>query len=206
MPVAKTTAGAIEVPDLKLEEMTIRIIGDSPLIVHCFSEKARKAILNTHEGKAKAGREKKVPHDDYLASMYYTTDGKPGLPAIMFKAAAVNAANDANIAKVLARRAFHVVGPEILPLIGTPHMREDVVRIGMGTTDIRHRAEFTEWAVDVHVVYNAGIISGSQLVNLFKTAGFGVGVGEWRPERDGTFGMFHVASADEIAAMGGMGA
>jgi hypothetical protein len=29
-------------------------------------------------------------------------------------------------------------------------------------------------------------------VNLFNVAGFAVGVGEWRPERDGSNGMFHV--------------
>lgn len=59
-----------------------------------------------------------------------------------------------------------------------------MVRIAMGTADIRHRAEFPLWAVKVPVTTNSSIISLEQLVNLFNIAGFGVGVGEWRPERD----------------------
>jgi hypothetical protein len=30
-------------------------------------------------------------------------------------------------------------------------------------------------------------------MNLLNTAGFAVGVGEWRPEKDGQYGMFRVA-------------
>lgn len=71
-------------------------------------------------------------------------------------------------------------------------MREDMVRIAMGTADVRHRAEFLEWEVTVPVTYNASIISLEQLVNLFNIAGFGVGVGEWRPERNGINGTWLV--------------
>jgi hypothetical protein len=31
-----------------------------------------------------------------------------------------------------------------------------------------------------------------------QTAGFAVGVGEWRPEKDGQYGRFHVANAEEM--------
>jgi hypothetical protein len=33
-------------------------------------------------------------------------------------------------------------------------MREDMVRIGMGTADIRYRGEFPEWSVDVPLRFN----------------------------------------------------
>jgi len=191
-----TNADVIELPELKKQSVQIRLIGDSPLIVHRFGEKARKMMLDKQMGKAKSGKEAKNPEADYQESMYRTEDGTPGFPAIAFKAAAVNAANDAGIQKVLARRAFHVAG-EIIPIEGEPAMREDVVRIAMGTADIRHRAEFKKWAVTLNVTYNAGIISLEQLINLFQIAGFGVGVGEWRPERNGTYGTFHVAGEGE---------
>lgn len=188
----KNTGNIIELPELKRQSVQIRLIGDSPLIVHRFGEKARKMMLDKQMGKAKSGKEAKNPEADYEESMYRTEDGLPGFPAIAFKAAAVNAANDAGIQKTLARRAFHVSG-EIIPIEGLPSMREDVVRIAMGTADIRHRAEFKRWAVTLDVTYNAGIISLEQLINLFQISGFGVGVGEWRPERNGTYGTFHVA-------------
>jgi hypothetical protein len=31
-----------------------------------------------------------------------------------------------------------------------------------------------------------------QIVNLFNIGGFACGVGEWRPGKDGSNGMFHV--------------
>lgn len=194
MPPSKPNV--IELPELKKHHVQIRLIGDSPLIMHRFSEKARKEMLDKMMGKAKAGKEAYDPIMEYENSMYRTEDGSPGFPAIGFKAAAVNAANDAGIQKVLARRAFHVIG-EFVPIEGEPVMREDVVRIGMGTSTVRHRAEFKHWAATLDVVFNSGIISLEQLINLFQIAGFGVGVGEWRPEKDGTFGTFHVAGEGE---------
>lgn len=195
--MAKQPSGMIELPELRRQHVQIKLVGDSPLIVHRFDEKARRAILDKQMGKAKTGRENKDPEADYRASMYRTDDGRPGFPAIAFKASAVNAANDAGIQKTLARRAFHVEG-EIIPIDGEPSMREDVVRIAMGNTDIRHRAEFKRWSVTLDIVFNAGIISLPQLINLFQIAGFGVGVGEWRPERNGIYGTFHVATEKEV--------
>ncbi len=44
---------------------------------------------------------------------------------------------------------------------------------------------------------NSGAISAEQIANLLNTAGFGVGIGEWRPEKNGSYGRFHVASTEE---------
>jgi hypothetical protein len=75
---------------------------------------------------------------------------------------------------------------------GHPDMREDMVRIGMGTADLRYRGEFKTWATTLHIRYNARAMSMEQIVNLFNIGGFACGVGEWRPGRDGSNGMFHV--------------
>ena len=104
-----------------------------------------------------------------------------------------------SVTKVAARQAFHVEG-EMVEIIGPPpSMREDVARVGMGTADLRYRGEFTPWSVELTVKFNSGLMSAEQVVNLFETAGFAVGVGEWRPERDGPFGRFHVARDGEVA-------
>lgn len=49
--------------------------------------------------------------------------------------------------------------------------------------------------------FNRNVLSAAQIVNLFNTAGFGVGIGEWRSEKDGHYGMFHVATADELRSL-----
>ena len=45
------------------------------------------------------------------------------------------------------------------------------------------------------------MLSAAQIVNLFNTAGFGVGIGEWRSEKDGQYGSFHVATEAEMRAV-----
>jgi hypothetical protein len=106
---------------------------------------------------------------------------------------------------VAARQAFHVDGEFAVIEGGEPVMREDMVRIGMGTADIRYRGEFKRWWTTIDVKHNANVMSAEQVVNLFNTAGFAVGVGEWRPERDGQFGRFHVAGDAEMRELGIIG-
>ena len=76
-----------------------------------------------------------------------------------------------------------------------PRMREDMVRVGgiSKTADIRHRAQFDNWYMDLNVSYNAnGPITLEQIVNLINLGGFTCGIGEWRPEKDGSFGTYRV--------------
>jgi hypothetical protein len=73
-----------------------------------------------------------------------------------------------------------------------------MVRVGMGTADIRYRGEFYPWFVRLNVRYNTNALSEAQILNLFNTAGFGVGIGEWRTERDGNFGSFRCADQSDM--------
>lgn len=188
----------IVLPKLNIQRIKIRLVGDTSLISHKWSEKAMKQMLDKQMKKAKQAREAKNPKKDYEDSLYKMPNGKYGFPAIAFKAAAVNACSHADgITKVVARGAFHIP-VELVQLEGKPIMRQDVVRIDMGrTADIRFRGEFKKWACEFEVAYNANIISIEQIVNLFNIAGFAIGVGEWRPQKNGNFGMFHVAGEKE---------
>lgn len=183
----------VEIPRIEIQRMIIRVIGDSPLIVHKWSEKAKKEMLDKQMKVAKKGREAKDPQRDFEESMYRLPEGGYGFPSIAFKCAAVDACRFTDGTKMtVARGAFHVEG-EFVKIDGDePRPREDMVRVGMGTADIRYRAEFVNWSADIPVSYNKHALSKEQIVNLFNLAGFGVGVGEWRPEKNGQFGRFHV--------------
>lgn len=188
---------AIDLPPLDLRIIEIKVVGDSPLICHAWSEKAKKQMLGKQMGEAQHKKAKKDPEQDYKDSLYHLPGDKFGFPAVGFKAAAVSACRFAEGVKMTeARGAFHVLG-EYVEIDGTPSPREDMVRVGMGTADIRFRGEFKEWSAVLRVRFNAASLSIAQITNLFNTAGFGVGVGEWRPEKDGSYGMFHVATGDE---------
>lgn len=191
-----TAVETVTIPPLKIETFQIKIVGDSPLITNKWSEKAKSQIRDKQTKQARGAKEAKRPEQDYENSMHRLPDGTPGFPVIGFKAAAVTACSHVSaITKVVARGAFHVSG-ELAPIKGKPRMREDMVRIAMGTADIRYRAEFPEWSTVLTVRHNPNVMSASQIINLFNTAGFAVGVGEWRPEKDGSYGMFHVEPAN----------
>lgn len=187
----------IELPPIKVQRMELTLVGDSPLICHAWSEKAKRQMLDKQMKKAKQAKEAKDPESDFHDSLYPMGDGY-GFPAVAFKAAAVSACRWADGVKMTeARGAFHVEG-ELIPIIGPePTMREDMVRVGMGTADIRYRGQFDPWRATLTLVYNTNALSPEQIINLFNIAGFGVGVGEWRPEKDGSYGRFHVATEAE---------
>lgn len=215
MATKPKSEATIELPPLNLKRIDVPIIGDSPLITHAWSKKAREQMLAKQMKKAAQGKQAKDPFRDFCESMYWldempenptekdVTKGRFGLPAVAFKAAAVTAVTTTGgMTKVMARQCFHIIGEYIQILGPPPSMREDMTRVGMGVADIRHRAEFNPWGAILPVQYNANVLSPEQLINLIRAGGFGVGVGEWRPERDGVYGRFHVAEAQEAQASG----
>jgi hypothetical protein len=207
------TAEVIIIPAIKIEELAITLIGDSPLIVHRFSEKVKREMLDKQMKKATTkAREAKNPVADFMESLYWLTlkpgehteeafeaainDGAEfGFPSIAFKSSAVSAAYRAGITKdkATSRGAFHIDG-EFVKIDGIPSMREDMVRIQGTSADIRYRGEFKEWKTTFKVRYNASVYSVEQIANFFNLGGFACGVGEWRPEKDGSYGMFHVGN------------
>ncbi len=190
-------ASPIVLPKLNLQRVQITLIGDSPLICHAWSQKAKQQMLDRQMKRAAKAKEAKNPEQDYSDSLYPHPAGGYGFPVVAFKACAVDACSQVDgLTKVSARAAFHIDG-ELVQIDGEPSMREDMVRVGLGTADIRYRGEFKRWRTTFEVVLNAGVMSPEQLVGLFDVAGFGVGVGEWRPQRDGGYGRFHVAREGE---------
>lgn len=184
----------VDVPQIKIARTDVRVVGMSPLIVHAWSEKAKRMIADKQQGAAKGAREKRDPEADYLASRYVDGEGHDCVQAHAFKSAIVDAASFSDgVTKVHLRGAVFIEG-DLLPLAFDERVRrEDMVRVGMGTADIRYRAEYRGWSVVLPIQFNANIVTPSQLVNLVNLAGFSIGVGDWRPQKDGQFGRFRVA-------------
>jgi hypothetical protein len=195
--VGSGDATGVTIPAINRQRMRVTLVGDSALISHKWSDKAKKEMLDKQMKQAKTAKAAKDPERDYRESLYEHPDGGYGFPCVAFKAAAVGACRFTDGLKMTeARGAFHVDG-ELAKIEGEPTMREDMVRVGMGTADIRYRGEFQSWRTTLEISYNADAISIGMIVNLFNLAGFGVGVGEWRPEKDGSYGRFHVAGEGE---------
>lgn len=182
----------VQIPPMSVKVVEVTIIGDSPLICHKWSDRAKRQMLDKQMKRAATAKEAKDPEKDYEETLYHHPAGGYGFPAVAFKSAAVDACSHvSDITKVQARGAFHIIG-DMVKVEGKPNPREDMVKIGMGVADIRYRAEFRKWSATLRIRYNAGLLSAEQIINLLNTAGFAIGVGDWRPEKNGSFGMFHV--------------
>ena len=221
MATKKATENLVPITPIETREVKIRIVGETPLIVHAWSEKAKRQMLEAQQGK-KAGSKKdfKNPTEDFINSLYWL-DGKPteyteeafdeavengarfGFPVKAFKAAAVSAAyrNGWTKDKVSARGSFFLLGEDGSTEFAEIHspeppvMREDMVKIGMGTADIRYRGMFLDWYVDLILSYNKnGQYSLENILNMINAGGYSCGIGEWRPEKDGNNGMYHVGA------------
>ena len=207
----------IEIKPIEIQKTTIRVVGDTPLIMHAWSEKAKREILDKQMKKTKAAaKQAKSPVEDFIRSMYWlewfpeemSEDGfeeairkgaRFGFPVTSFKQAAISAAYRMGWTKdkMSMRGAFFIDGDEnqmVEIFSDVPVIREDMVKVGMGTADIRFRGEFRNWYADLTISYNKnGQYSLEQIINIINAGGYVCGIGEWRPERDGQYGMFHVA-------------
>lgn len=222
MATKKSTV--VEIKPIEVVETTVRIYGDTPLIMHAWSAKAKKEMLDAQQGKKK-GKQKdpKNPVFDFIESIYWLDEKPPitndmsvedsekafaefmqnnnprfGFPATAFKQAAISSAYRMGWSKdkMSIRGAFYIQGDEngmVEIHSDAPILREDMVKIGMGTADLRYRGEFRNWYADLNLSYNRnGNYDLNSIVNMINAGGYICGVGEWRPERDGTYGMFHV--------------
>jgi hypothetical protein len=65
---AQAESVAIELPALDIRTMQITIVGDSALICHAWSAKAKRAMLDKQMKKARQAKEAKSPEDDFRDS------------------------------------------------------------------------------------------------------------------------------------------
>lgn len=196
MPSENTTPFVINRPNI--ERMTVKIVGTSPLIMHKFSEKAKKQMLDKQMKKAPKKNAARDPQQEFKDSVYRNAKGKVAFPANAIKQAIVSAARSVDgLPMTVLRAAVFVKGDE-QDLIEVKHkelrMREDTVKIGQGTTDLRFRGETLGWTMDLPIEFNADVLSAEQILNLLQIAGFSNGLGEWRPERNGNYGTFALAT------------
>jgi len=203
-------AAVLEIDRIVEERLTVPIVGTSPLIMHRFSEKARLAMLHAAQGK-RVPKTPKDPQSEYESAAYRFADGKRyGMPADAFKQATVAASRfyGKDVTQVLLRQSLFIVGEAgddgraLIEIQGAdPIMREDVVRVGRGGTDLRYRPLFFPWHATLEVVYFPGVLTRQSVLSLIDAGGLAVGVGEWRPERDGTFGTYRVSQDDDIEVL-----
>lgn len=198
------------------------LIGHTPLICHAWSLKAKMEMLGKQAGATRSAKEKRDPKSDFVNSLYEMGEGSGvyGFPVTAVKKAVLACAHkdrgvprsdvmtalwlDADVVSVRPALAGARCDMPLVRIFGSdPEMREDMVRIGAGlrkTANLAYRAQFTVWALRVTGEVNPLMVAPHQLSFLFRQSGKGIGIGDWRNEKAGVFGAYHLASAQEEVA------
>ena len=207
--MAKKTENVVaEIRPLEIKKVDIKIVGDSPLIVHAWDEKTKREMLEKQMKITKTkSKDARDPYRDFVNSMYWLTEkpeptpesfeeavkdgAKWGFPVCAVKQSANSSAYRLGWVKnQMELRGSYFLETEfgnMFEIQGCiPEIREDMVRISGGTADIRYRAEFKNWYAEMTLNYNAsGNLTLEQILNCINAGGYCCGLGEWRPEKDG---------------------
>lgn len=184
----KSKQVSVEVVEFSIRQVTIPIVGISPLIIHAWSEKSKKMIADKQAGKAKNKKhEIRDPKAEFEAAKHISKSGWEGIPAAAIKAAMIRGAKMVGMVMKDTQAAFFVNADcektQLVQIHGKSKMRMDMVRVGMGAADIRYRPEYLDWYCELNIDFNEGLISIDQLHQIVKAAGYGNGLGEMRPEK-----------------------
>lgn len=243
----------VEIKPLVAKRVKVRIVGDTPLIVHSWNEKSRKQIRDVKLKLKEKGKPQAKPIREAIDSIYWVK-GRPtneeiqkyddellkickegnqdialdtmdysglfkegyviGFPAsALMKASAASAYRrewtkdkvsvltsfkieawdeDPELEDTLLERGFIRIKGDI------PIFREDNVNVSISSADLRYRAQINNWYADIVIAYDVdGKFTLDNIVNFLNLAGFSCGIGEWRSEKSGIHGAFHVEGLDK---------
>lgn len=182
----------IEAP--KFEYIKVNIVGDTKLVIHKFSQKAREQIKQTqilgNRGKKGSKREGKDFDALYKGAMYVSNDGWYGFPSSAVRQAMVRACSIVGFHMTKGKESIFIEhdgydaesGTPLTRITkGSPHPHEDYGRISKGI-DLNIRPMWDEgWEAVITIRYDADVFSSQDVINLLSRAGMQVGIMEGRP-------------------------
>jgi hypothetical protein len=193
----------MEIQPIKTRRIVAFLVGTSPLIMHRFALKAWQELLYPSPKKNSAERAASLKHDplaEYQGCFYKNRDTHSdtlfhipnGMPHQALAAAALDIPGTTRAAM---ERLTSVVNPTI-NLWGLPQMFMAMVRNSdqNRTPDVRTRPIFPRWACQIEIDYKVDPLTDAQILNLLGAAGVIVGMGDWRPQRGGSYGKFRICS------------
>jgi hypothetical protein len=174
--------------------LAFEITFDTPVIQNCFNQKALEDMLRKHMGLTVI-REKKVPRDCIERAKVKNVEGSICTPTTAYKKGMLTARSLVKgITRTQLQTQVFVCGNSV-PLVYKEMVpRMDMVRTSgiQRTPDIRFRPEFRECTARLVIEYPPFDFKGQTVIDLLNRAG-SVGVGEWRPEKNGIYGRYHVS-------------
>src|SRR5574343_117140 len=155
---------SIQIIEINTQVAEVCIVGTTPMVQNCMSQKAKMQLL--------------LPPKRKTAAVKAT---------IRCAALMVPGTSKAEIG-----RSVFVHG-ETIPVYGVPQLFMSVTRNSdiNRTPDVRTRAILPQWAMRFKVRFLVPLLSQDAIANLIAAAGIVMGIGDWRPEKgSGDYGSF----------------
>lgn len=187
----------INVKQLNVATIKVKVVGDSPYM----PEPMDVAVLERYDKKkSKQSYDKDdiSEIDKVKEKYYYTPKGEKGIPARAFYNAMIRASSylfDKKDGGMRNIKEGVVVLGDILPLT---YSKEEIIehwgRMSGQSKAPRKilRNGFYDWSCELTIRYNEAQLSPEQIFNILNWAGFHIGVGAFRKEKTGNFGLFRV--------------
>jgi len=185
----------------------VTIEGRPPgLLTNAVPEWAKENLLLKGEGKEAKASPKRTRTEQFEDSLYTTeTDGEFGIPSDAFKQAMVRAAKsfkklgNSGVKKLDGVQVQSLIfvgdGPDhLIAVNGEVEPRSDLISNSQGSKTAVIRAWFREWTAVLPLRFSPDLVNDEVVLQLLSDAGQGVGVGAWRRERGGHFGLWRIVS------------
>lgn len=194
-----------------MRRVRIVVVGKTPLMMDRMSDE----VLNSLDNGVRLQLVKDRPSEEKAEEkIYVDQDGKIGLSPDMLLAALVNGGRNVKMGKKQISTAstttlfdFLTVESEFLILTNCrdAELPQWVVDKRRGVSNQSKsptavciiRPKFNEWGFEVTIVYDEKKAGRDTIMKLFAEAGCSQGVGSFRPNKKGRYGMFRVSEWHE---------
>lgn len=174
-----------------MEKLNVRIEGTSPLLMHRFP-------MGEEDAKSKAKNQKKN-EDDVESYLYVDEEGKLVQPSIHIISTLKKAGAKYQIPgqgkltyKNIMGSGAVIIEPDMIPHEIQEWKIDRRPVVVQRARIVRQRPVLNSWALSFRVEYDEDEIPKAVLKELLDYAGRRVGIGDFRPERGGSFGRFIV--------------
>jgi len=181
----KEVAEVITIQSIKTEIIPVHLVGLTPYL------SSRPPMPGKIDGLNKEFPSEK----EALAAACYAWDCKFWMKSSAFWNAICSAAIIGRKKPGTIRQAIQMMDAFVEIKGSKPKLRKDIAVNHAKSTPAMItaiRAEFWPWSVTLRIRLNVNGLSKTDLFTLINLAGFGVGVGAWRPQCKGTFGTFEI--------------
>lgn len=192
-----------------MKTITLKLTGVSPLLMHSDRyanpldpmTKAHKALTKKPASQKTTEYYEEVARSEWMGGLYYDENIGPYLPGQNIKSALVGAGKLSRMGAAFKRGVMILddrikldyPGPRDAEKMFEDQKFIDCRSVVVGQSRImRYRPKIHNWTLQVDVLFSPEMTEKESIIRAAEDAGKFVGLGDYRPEKGGTFGRFEV--------------